>query len=113
MADKALEKATKLECILRRFLECHYSDFGVKANDDLLNQDWRSPMNFALGFKYSKSDKNPTVKKEIGYFLGNVLIGRNIDDIIKNYEREGLTSEEEAYEKVDEIIDEFEKILKM
>lgn len=111
--DKALEKATKLEGILRGFLECHYGDFGVKANDDLLNQDWKSPINFALGYKYAMSGRNDEVKKEIEYFLGNVLIGKSIADIIKNYENEGLSSEEEAYEKVDEIIDEFEKILKM
>ena len=108
-----LKKANCLEGILRGFLDCHYNDFGVKANNSLTSNDWKSPINFALGFKYALSNKNPEVKKAIDNFLGNILIGKNIADIIENYEYQGLKNKDEAYKKIDEIIDEFEKILKM
>lgn len=88
MEDEALKKANRLEGILKRFIGCNSNEFGVKANGNLDCGDWQSPINFALGFKYSKSDKNPEVKEAIEYFLGNVLTGKSIADIIKNCEYE-------------------------
>lgn len=45
--NKVLEYANKLEHILRHYLECDYTEFGVKANDNLTRYDWQSPINFA------------------------------------------------------------------
>ena len=103
-----LEKANRLEGVLRNFLHCDYTEFGVKANGHLDDNDWKSPINFALGYKYALS---PKMKEEIDYFLGNVLIGNSIGEIVKNYEWYGFNSKSETFKKIDDIIEELEKIL--
>ena len=67
--NKALDLANKLEILLRKYLNCHYTDFGVKANDDLLNRDWKSPINFALGYKYANSTNNQDIIDYFNYLL--------------------------------------------
>lgn len=100
-ADK---QADRLEGILRNFLNCHYSEFGVKANNTLLEYDWNSGINFALGVLY---ERNPDLKDEINDFLGNVLyFGNSIQDVINKCE-----DENEGIAKVIEIIDKFETLL--
>ena len=114
MANMVLEKANRLEGILREFLDCHYIDFGVKANDNLTSNDWKSPINFALGFKYALSNKSPEVKEAIDNFFGFLFVDeKSIGDVIRNYKYQGFKSKYEAYKRIDEIISEFEKILKM
>ena len=107
--NPVLEKANRLEGILRSFLNCHYTEFGVKANGNLDDNDWKRPINFAWGYKYALS---PTMKEKIDYFLSDVLIGNSIGDILRKYEYYGFNSKNEAYKKIDEIIEELEKILK-
>lgn len=98
-------QADRLEGILRNFLNCHYSEFGVKANNTLLEYDWNSGINFALGVLY---ERNPNLKDEINDFLGNVLyFGSSIQDVIKKCE-----DENEGIAKVKEIIDKFEALLR-
>lgn len=109
--NRALNLARRLEEILRRTLSCHYTEFEVKANDDLLN-DWKSPINFALGYCYAKTNDDPDVKNRITDFLGNDFIGEGINDVIVRFEWHGLKSEEDAYKKIESIIDEVESILK-
>lgn len=82
--NKVLEYANKLEHILCHYLECDYTEFGVKANDNLTRYNWQSPINFALGYRYASSNKDPKVKADIDYFLGNVLEGQSIGDVVEN-----------------------------
>ena len=101
---QANKQADRLEGILRNFLNCHYSEFGVKANNTLLEYDWNSGINFALGVLY---ERNPDLKDEINDFLGNVLyFGNSIQDVINKCE-----DEDEGITKVIEIIDKFETLL--
>lgn len=96
--------ASRLEGILRKYLKCHYLDFGVKANNNLLKYDWNSPMNFALGVLYSH---NLELKNEINNFLGNELyIGKNIEDVISQFD-----TREEGICEVEKIINHFEELL--
>jgi len=113
MEDKVLKYGNILEGILRSYLKCGYHEFGVKSNDNLTQYDWRSPINFALGYKYAQSNNDEKVKREIEYFLGNVLIGNSISDVINQYEYDDHSNEDEAYEKVENIIAELDKILKL
>ena len=102
---QANKQADRLEGVLRNFLNCHYSEFGVKANNTLLEYDWNSGINFALGVLY---ERNPNLKDEINDFLGNVLyFGSSIQDVIKKCE-----DENEGIAKVKEIIDKFEALLR-
>ena len=102
---QANKQADRLEGVLRNFLNCHYSEFGVKANNTLLEYDWNSGINFALGVLY---ERNPDLKDEINDFLGNVLyFGNSIQDVINKCE-----DENEGIAKVKEIIDKFEALLR-
>lgn len=103
--------ASKLEGILRRYLNCGYNDFGVKANDSLSKTDWKSPINFALGHRYASSNDDPTIKENIDYFLGNELQGHSIGDVVEQYEYYGFDSREAAFEYIDETIKKIEKLL--
>ena len=97
-------EANRLEGILKKFLNCHYTEFGVKANDTLLKYNWNSGINFALGVLY---ERNPNLKDEINDFLGNVLyFGNSIQDVINKCE-----DENEGIAKVREIIDQLEVLL--
>ena len=107
------ELSRKLETILRKCLNCHYTDFGVKANDNLAAHDWKSSVNFALGYKYAKSNNSPKVKEEINFFLGNVFIGENIKDVIEHYESYGFNTENEAYAYIDDTLNSLKEILFM
>lgn len=111
--SKILEFGNKLEGILRSHLSCDYTEFGVKSNDKLTKLDWKSPINFALGYKYTQSKRAADVKNEIDYFLGDVLVGDSIEDGITRYEYYGFSDEHEAYKAVENIIDNVEKILRM
>ncbi len=96
--------ALRLERILRTYLKCHYLEFGVKANDNLLKRDWNSPMNFALGVLYSH---NPELKNKINNFLGNELcIGKNMEDVISQFD-----TREKGICEVEKIINHFEELL--
>lgn len=106
-----LRCANKLEGILREYLGCHYTEFGVKANGDLDHTDWQSPINFALGCRYQESGRDPQVKKEILDFLGNQLWGPNMGDIITRYDYYNFASVEEAYQYLEKTIDELRRIL--
>ena len=110
MADPA-NLAQSLEGILRKHLKCHYLDFGIKANDNLLRDDWKSPVNFALGHRYALSHNDEKVKEDINDFLGDKFIGQHIMDVVDNYEDYGLNSPEEAVERVREIINEIRDLL--
>lgn len=77
-----LDLANRLEGILRNYLDCGYDEFGVKANGNLDAGDWMQPIAFALGDKYSSSDRDEDLKEQIDYFLGNTLVGKNISDLI-------------------------------
>lgn len=109
--SRAVEYANRLEGILRKYLKCHYTEFGVKANDNLLSEDWKSPINFALGFRYASSDMDETVREDIEDFLGNQLIGKSIGDIISRYDYYAYESEEEAYKAIEQIINRLQEIL--
>ncbi len=108
---KVLELANRLESILKGYLNCGYNDFGVKANGFLDASDWKSAVCFALGDKYASLNRNNDAKQQIDFFLGNIFEGNSIADLIDNYEYYGYKSQEEAYIKVDNIIDEIERIL--
>ena len=110
MEDLAI-LAQRLEGILRNHLGCHYTDFGVKGNDNLLKYDWKSPVNFALGHRYALSDHDIKVKDDINDFLGNRFIGQHIMDVVDNYEYHGLNSREEAGERVETLINEIKELL--
>lgn len=112
MENKVLKYGNKLEGVLRRYLNCGYHEFGVKSNDNLTMKDWRSPINFALGYRYAQSNNDEDVKKEIEYFLGDVLIGNSIDDVIKQLNYWGFKDEDEAYDHIENIINKLEQILK-
>lgn len=109
--NKVLEYANKLEHILCHYLECDYTEFGVKANDNLNRYNWQSPINFALGYRYASSNKDPKVKADIDYFLGNVLEGQSIGDVVEKYEYYGYDSPEAAFEYIDKTIEQLRKIL--
>lgn len=103
----------RLEGILSSYLDCNYNDFGVKSNDYLTKQDWKSPIYFALGYKYAQSKRDADVKREIDYFLGDIFIGQSIEDVIIKYNYYGFLDKDEAYSVVEDIIDNVEKILYM
>ena len=109
--NRNLSYGNRLEGILRSYLNCNYCEFGVKSNNNLTTTDWRSPINFALGYRYAQSNNDEDVKKRIEYFLGDELIGFSIEDITKLYKHYGLSDENEAYKKIENIINELEKIL--
>lgn len=109
--NSVLYYANKLEGILRQYLNCGYNDFGVKANDNLANEDWRSPINFALGCCYGSLNQDPKVKEDIDYFLGNELKGQSIGDIVKQYEYYGFDTKEAAFEYIDKTIERLKEIL--
>lgn len=104
MHNVLLSKANKLEGILRSFLECNYNEFGVKANNKLLKDDWKSPINFALGVLY---ERKPELKSEIQNFLGNIFyIGYSIEDAYNQFDNEN-----ESLEYIETVIESLEKLL--
>lgn len=125
--QEGLKIANRLEGILTKYLDCNWSNFGVKANNDLLRYDWKSPINFALGVSY---ERNRYLKNDIDLFLGNTLMYNSIEDVIDTTIKEELENinEEETTEKelqeirekgykkgleiANKIIDELEKLLK-
>lgn len=109
--NRVLNYANKLEGILRQYLNCGYNDFGVKANDNLASDDWQSPINFALGCRYGSSNKDPQVKEDIDYFLGNELQGQSIGDVVEQYEYYGFETKEAAFKYIDETIERLKEIL--
>ena len=106
-----LSVANKLEGLLRRYLNCDYTEFGVKANDNLLSYDWKSPICFALGHKYAQSHNDKKTKDEIDTFLGNTLQGQNVSDLVDRYEYYGFDTKEDALKAAENIIKSVEKIL--
>lgn len=109
--NPVLNHANKLEGLLRGYLNCHYTEFGVKANDNLLSYDWRSPINFALGYRYASSNNDQHVKEAIDYFLGNELQGQSISDIVEQYEYYGFDSVNEALNYIKHTIENLRMIL--
>lgn len=109
--DKALSLANELEGTLRNYLDCHYTEFGVKANDNLLTGDWKSPINLALGHKYGKSNNSLELKGKIDYFVGNTLQGKNIQDVIQNYDYYNFDTQDDAYKYIKDTISELNNIL--
>lgn len=104
MNDILLSKANTLEGILRTFLDCGYNEFGVKANNKLLKDDWKSPINFALGVLY---ERNPELKSEIQNFLGNIFyVGYSIEDAYNQ-----IDDKNEALEYIETVITKLEKLL--
>lgn len=109
---KEQDLSNQLESVLRDFLNCHYNDFGVKAQW-LFQYDWKSPINFVLGYKYAV-DERQEVKEDISYFLGNTFIGENINDLIANFEKYDFNSKNEVIEYIEkQIILELNRILDM
>lgn len=106
-----LDYANKLERLLEKYLDCDYHDFGVKANGHLADEDWKSAINFALGYRYATSDKNEKMKDDINYFLGNELIGKNMSDLIHNYEHYAFDSKDAVYDYIEDTINKLENIL--
>ncbi|EHO79962.1 hypothetical protein [Fusobacterium ulcerans] len=109
--NNTLEYANRLEELLCRYLKCSFEDFGIKANNNLLIHDWKSPINFALGYAYAASGNNKELKMKIDYFLGNILKGESIEKLIENYEYHGYTCEEDAFNYINSTIEALEKIL--
>ena len=95
--------ANELERILRIFLDCNYLEFGVKANDNLLKNDWKSPINFSLDVLYGKK---PELKDEINNFICNLLTAKSITDFVSQYE-----NRQEALSDLEELIRKLEKLL--
>ena len=91
-----LDYATDLEFLLRNYLKCNYNEFGVKSNDNLIN-DWKSPIAFALGYKLSESGNDKDLRSEIDSFLGNRFYAQSMKEIVIKYEYYGFDSEEDAY----------------
>lgn len=108
-----LDYANELEWLLCDYLDCGRVDFGVKANGCLDSTDWKSPVNFALGHKYAKSNNNPIVKQEIDYFLGNEFQGECIGEIIQRYNYYGFNSPNDAYDYIETTIDRIREILSL
>ena len=109
--ERFIQLANRLEGILRKYLDCDYTEFGVKSNGNLDSGHWKEPINFALGYRYAISRNDSDKKQDIEKFRGNLLEGENINDLIKNHDCYGLSSKDKALDKVEEIIDEFERIL--
>lgn len=109
--NNVLMYANLLEDILTKYLDCHWGNFGVKANGYLDNGDWKSPINFALGCKYGEAGKSEKMKDEIENFIGNILKGKNMEEIVQNYEQFGYSSENEAYKYLEETIKKLDEIL--
>lgn len=109
--NELLSRAQKLESILRDTLRCNYGDFGIKANNNLLSKDWKTPISFVLGYKFANSD-NSDIHSKISYFMGNLLTGENIRDFYDNYQKYGYNSQSEALTGIDDIIKEIDNILK-
>jgi hypothetical protein len=107
--NPALDCANKLEGILRSYLNCHYNDFGVKANNNLLN-DWRSPVKFALGVFYGESNRSQAAKDKIDNFV-DYFEGQGIDDLAARYEYYDFESQAAVYEYVDKKIEELAVLL--
>lgn len=103
--------AIRLESLLRNYLNCDYTEFGVKANDRLSSIDWRTPIAFALGYRYGQSNFDSEVKETIDFFLGNEFWGNNISDIITNFSEYGFASQEDAYDYVEGTINRLSEIL--
>lgn len=126
----SLEVANKLENILRSYLDCHYNDFGVKANNNLLNIDWKRPINFALGVYYERNKdfkyKND-LKQNIHSFIEKISDYNSVEDVVnavieeelylKKITKEELEEKElqeivkKGAKKAEEIIDEFDALL--
>lgn len=88
--------------------------FGTMLSSKNFSEYEVSPINFALCFKYALSNKSPEVKEAIDNFFGFLFVDeKSIGDVIRNYKYQGFKSKYEAYKRIDEIISEFEKILKM
>lgn len=103
--------SNKLEGVLRRYLNCHYTEFGVKSNGNLDDGDWKFPVAFALGHLYGSSNNSEQAKKDIVYFWGNEFKGENIGDIVSRYEHYGFSTQDEAFDYVDKTIDKIQKLL--
>ena len=108
-----LSLANRLETILTKYLDCHYGNFGVKANGYLDDYDWKSAIYFALGCKYGESNKDSKLKDIIDSFLGNTLKGKNMQDLVNNYEDYSFNSREEAFLYIENTIKKFQEILNM
>jgi hypothetical protein len=105
-----LHYANRLESILRRFLKCGYNDFGVKANDNLLD-DWKSPVNFALGCLYGDNQRDDDTREKTDFFLGNEFQGVGIRDLLENYEYYSFSTKDEALKYIDMTISKIENLL--
>lgn len=103
--------AQKLESILRKYLNCEYGDFDVKANDNFTMGNWQKSIIFALGCRYGSSQQDPKVKEDIDYFLNMELIGKNIGDVVERYEYYGFDTKEAAFDYISETIEHLKKIL--
>ena len=112
-SDTVRGYANELEGVLRNYLNCHYTEFGVKANGNLDSSDWKSPVNFALGYKYAESNNDPAIKQEIDYFLGNDFYGENMGDIVGRYNYYNFNSENDACNYIKRTIDNIKRILSL
>ncbi|WP_410689717.1 hypothetical protein [Campylobacter lari] len=100
--------SSNLEGILRNYLKCHYTDFGIK-NKLLLGQSWAKPINFVLGVKYAHATVQR--KNDIKYFLENELKGVNIKDLVERSEYYCLGNANEALKYISQIIQKINYLL--
>ena len=108
--NRCLLLGNRLEGILRGFLDCGYNDFGVKSNSNLTSDDWRKPVFFALGYLYCRSEKSPKTKDDIENFIDNFK-GQSIEDVVGRYEYFGFESQDEAFQYVEDEINELKNLL--
>ena len=109
--SEALKYANKLEALLRQYLKCHYTEFGVKANGNLLSGNWQVPIALALGCKYGQSGFDSGIKEEVDSFLGNEKKKKNINDIVENYEYYNFSTKQEVYEYFENTIKRLRELL--
>ena len=108
--NKLLNYANELEGLLRNYLHCDYTEFGVKANNNLI-EDWKSPISFALGYKLSESGNAQDIRTDIDSFLGNQIYAGSMQEIINKYEEYGFDSTDDADVYIQETINELRCLL--
>ncbi|HEB9286784.1 TPA: hypothetical protein RZK16_000394 [Campylobacter coli] len=108
IGDIVSKYSLKLEGILRKYLKCHYTDFGIK-NELLLGQNWTNPINFVLGVKYAHATVQR--KNDIKYFLENELKGVNIKDLVEHSEYYCLGNVNGALEYISQIVEKIQYLL--
>ena len=88
--NKLMNYANELEGLLRNYLHCDYTEFGVKVSESGNAQD---------------------IRTDIDSFLGNQIYAGSMQEIINKYEEYGFDSTDDAYVYIQETINELRCLL--